>query len=64
MIPLTVSEIKRLLAAPPAGPPGGNTARWTGGAGTRPDHAGTTSAHGWPETLESPWSASEWLLPY
>jgi SRSO17 transposase len=27
-------------------------------------HAGTTSEHGWPGPPKSPWSASEWLLPY
>ncbi len=40
MIPLTVPETGRLLAHPPPAAPGTG---WTGGAVTRPCHAGTTS---------------------
>ena len=65
MIPLTVPEITRLLTAPTQpGPPGHADHWWTGGAATKPAHAGTTSAHGSPATPRSPWSASEWMLPY
>ena len=64
MIPLTVPEIQRLLAAAlsrpsrPTTPPAGST----GDAATRPDHAGSTNAHAWHAT--TPWSASNWRLPY
>jgi hypothetical protein len=44
----------------PAAPSTGQT----GGAITRPVHAGTTSEHDWHAASRSPWSGSEWLLPY
>ena len=64
LIPLTVPEVKRLLAAAlgrpghPATPPAGSN----GDAATRHDPAGSTSAHAWHAT--TPWSASDWRLPY
>ena len=64
LIPLSVREVKRLLAAlrqcrsHPATPPAGSS----GDAATRHDHAGSTNAHAWHAT--TPWSASDWLLPY
>ena len=64
LIPLTVREVKRLLAAAltsrnrPATPPAGST----GAAATRHDPAGSTNAHAWHAT--TPWSASNWRLPY
>ncbi len=66
MIPLTIPEIKRLLA--------GLTTRslprwhvihwdaWT--AATRPAHDGSTNAPDSPATSRLPWSASEMRLPY
>ena len=42
----------------PATPPAGSS----GDAATRHDHAGSTNAHAWHAT--TPWSASNWLLPY
>jgi len=45
-IPLTVPEIKRLLATPLADRPGGNAGRWMDRRRRpKPDHAGITSAH-------------------
>ena len=64
LIPLTVREIRRLLAAaldqpgPAATPPAGST----GGGATRHDLAGSINAHAWRAT--TPWSASDWMLPY
>jgi hypothetical protein len=54
MIPLTILEISRLLAARllQPHPPGYATHRWTGDAATRPGHAGTTSTHNSPEMAE------------
>ena len=64
LIPLTVGEVKRLLAAalsrhslPPTPPTGFN-----GDAATRHDHDGSTNAHAW--RAATPWSASNWRLPY
>jgi DDE superfamily endonuclease len=57
--PAHVPETGRLLAHPAA--PGTG---WTGGAATKPGHAGTTSEHDSPATRQLSWSASEWLLPY
>ena len=64
MIPLTVPQVRRLLAA--ASPPRpGHAEHWsTGDAATKPAPAGTTSAHDSPATPKLPWSASEWRLPY
>ena len=46
MIPLTVPETRRLLAAGLLGPhPPGHADRGPGGAATRPAPAGITSAH-------------------
>jgi hypothetical protein len=52
MIPLTVPEVKRLLAAASAQParPATPTTGPAGPAATRPAHAGTTSAPGSPAT--------------
>ena len=36
---------------------------WIGAAATKPAPAGTTNAEGSPAMPQSPWSASEWLLP-
>ena len=64
LIPLTVREVKHLLAAAlrrpshPATPPDGSS----GDAATRHDPAGSTNAHAWHAT--TPWSASDWMLPY
>jgi DDE superfamily endonuclease len=44
----------------PAAPHTGST----GGAATKPVHGGTASEHDWPAASRSPWSGSEWLLPY
>jgi Transposase domain (DUF772) len=66
MIPLTVPQIKRLLAAALAGPsprPGTPRTGPPGPAATRPAHAGTTSAPDSSATPKSPWSASEMRLP-
>ncbi len=62
MIPLTVPETGRLLAHPP--PPGSAAHCWPGGAATRPDPAGTTSAHASPAIPQLSWSASQWRLPH
>ena len=66
MIPLTIPEIKRLLAALTTRPlpPGTSSTGTRGPAATRPAHAGSTNAHDSPATPKSPWSASEWRLPY
>ena len=61
MIPLTIPETGRLLSHPPRLAPLG--AGWTGAAATRRAQPGTTSAPALSAT-RSPWSASEWLLPY
>jgi integrase-like protein len=45
-------------------PPGTQATGPAGDAATRPAHAGTTTAPGSPKTPRSPWSVSEWLLPY
>ena len=64
LIPLTVREVKRLLAAAlnrrtrPATPPAGSN----GAAATRHNSAGSTNAHAYRAT--TPWSASNWMLPY
>jgi hypothetical protein len=49
----------------PPSPPGQarRAMGWTGGAATKPAHAGTTSAPGSPATPRSPWSTSKWRLP-
>jgi hypothetical protein len=64
LIPLTVREIRRLLAAALDQPkPPGHAARGSNGdAATRRDHAGFTNAHAWRATM--PWSDSNWMLPY
>ena len=68
MIPLTVPEIRRLLAAATAAQrrPATPSTGLAGRAATRPAHAGSTSAPDSPETRNhhDPWSASEWRLPY
>ena len=66
MIPLTVPEVKRILAARAARPwPPGHVEHWDAGpAPTRLAHDGSTSASDSPETLKSPWSASKVRLPY
>ena len=66
LIPLTIPEIKRMLAALTTRPP----PRWLvihgtpGPAATRPAHDGSTNAPGSPATPGLPWSASEMRLPY
>ncbi len=62
MIPLTVPETGRLLGHPP--PPGsaGHWLDWRRSHQAR-SHC-TTSEHDWPAASRSPWSGSEWLLPY
>ena len=64
LIPLTVREIRRLLAAAIDQPgPVGHAARWLDwGGATRHDLAGSINAHAWRAT--TPWSASDWMLPY
>ena len=62
MIPLTVPETGRLLAARPH--PAAPRTGWTGGAATKPAHAGTTSEQDSPAIPQLSWSASEWRLPY
>ena len=64
MIPLTVPEIKRLLAAAPArpSPPTTSSTGSPGHAATKPAHAGSTNAHD--STGTTPCSASEMRLPY
>ena len=66
MIPLTIPEIKRLLAALTTRPlPRGLSSTGTHGpAATRPAHDGSTNAPDSPATTRSPWSASEMRLPY
>ena len=66
MIPLTIPEIKHLLADASAVPdrPATKATGWTGDDGTRHAPGGSTSAPDSPETPRSPWSASEWRLPY
>jgi hypothetical protein len=66
MIPLTIPETKRLLAALTTRPrPGGWSSTGTHGpAATRPAHDGSTNAPGSPATPRLPWSASEMRLPY
>ena len=64
LIPLTVPEIKRLLAAAlhrPI-PPGHDPTGAPGDAATKPEHAGSTNAHD--SAATTPWSASKWRLPY
>jgi hypothetical protein len=64
LIPLTVHEVKRLLATalnrqkPQGTPPAGSN----GDAATRHDPAGSTSAHASHAT--TPWPDSDWRLPY
>jgi SRSO17 transposase len=50
----TSSSVRSRPATPPAGS--------NGGAATRHDPAGSTNAHAWRAT--TPWSASDWMLPY
>jgi hypothetical protein len=65
MIALIILEISRLLAARLLQPhPPGHATHWLNcDAATGPGHAGTTGAHNSHETVESPWSASNWRLP-
>src|SRR5260370_42046006 len=65
MIPLTIPEISRLLAARLLQPhPPGHATHWLNWRRRhQAAHAGTTSTHNSPETAESPWSASNWRLP-
>jgi hypothetical protein len=62
MIPLAVPETGRLLAHPP--PPDSARPGWTGGATTKPAHAGTTSEQDSPAIPQLSWSDTEWWLPY
>ncbi len=64
MIPLTVREIKRLLAAALHRPNPADTSNTgsPGDADTRPEHDGSTNAHD--STANTPWSTSNWRLPY
>jgi hypothetical protein len=64
MIPLTIPEISRLLAARLLRPhPPGHATHWLNWRRRhQAAHAGT-SAHNSPETAESPWSASNCRLP-
>ncbi len=66
MIPLTVPEIRRLLAALLHRPsqPGHDVRRLDWRRHHRARYSGTTNAQGSPVTLQLPWSAGEWLLPY
>ena len=66
MIPLTIPEIKRLLAALTIRPcrPGTSSTGTHGPAATRPAHDGSTNAPDSSGTPRSPWSASEMRLPY
>jgi hypothetical protein len=68
MIPLTIPEIKRLLAAltsPPGPFPDGSSSTGTHGpAATKPAHDGSTNAPDSPATPNLPCSASEMRLPY
>jgi hypothetical protein len=66
MIPLTVPEIRRLLAAADAGPrPRSHAEHWSD---LRRRHQARACWHhnapGSLVTPRSPWSASEWRLPY
>ena len=65
MIPLTIPEISRLLAARLLQPhPPGHATHWLNWRRRhQAAHAGTTSARDSPETAESPWSASNWRPP-
>jgi SRSO17 transposase len=62
MIPLTVP--KPDACSPTCPRPAAPRTGWPGGAATKPDHAGTTSAHASPAIPQLSWSANEWLLPY
>ena len=66
MIPLTIPEIKRLLAALTTRPlPRGLSSTGTAGpAATRPAPDGSTNAPGSPAMPRSPCSASQVRLPY
>jgi hypothetical protein len=66
MIPLTIPEIKRLLAALTTRPwhDGSLSTGTHGPAATRPAHDGSTNAPGSPVTPDLTWSASEMRLPY
>ena len=66
MIPLTIPEIKRLLAALTTRPlPRWLVIHWDAWTRpTRPAHGGPANAPGSPVTLNLPWSASEMRLPY
>jgi hypothetical protein len=65
MIPLTIPEIKRLLAALTIRPlPRWLVIRWDAWtAATRPAHDGSTNAPDSPATPSFAWSASEMRLP-
>ena len=66
MIPLSIPEIKRLLAAlTTPGPclPGSSSTGMHGPAATRPEPGGSTNAPDSPAIPRSPWSASEMRLP-
>ena len=59
MILLTIPEISRLLAARLLRPhPPGHATHWLNWRRRQ------QAAHDSPETAESPWSASNWRLPY
>jgi hypothetical protein len=66
MIPLTIPEIKRLLAAVTTRPLPRRLVihwdEWT--AATRPAHDGSTNVPDSPATPSRAWSASEMRLPY
>ena len=65
LVPLTVPQVRRLLAAEtvPSWPPGHARTGTGGPAGIRPAPAGSTNARGSAATRRSPWSAGEMRLP-